>query len=73
MNTNVHPLVAYRVLHGLSQVELGALLGVKGSAVSKWEKRRPPAERVPDLHRVTGIPLHRLRPDIYPKPAAEGR
>lgn len=35
-------------------------------AVSQWEEI--PAERCPEIHRLTGVPLHVLRPDIYPRP-----
>lgn len=66
------PLTLYRELHRLSQDDLAALFGLKGSGtISKWEKRRVPAERVLDVERQTGIPRHRLRPDLYPDPALE--
>lgn len=35
-------------------------------AVSQWS--RVPAERVLDVERVTGVPRHELRPDLYPAP-----
>lgn len=35
-------------------------------AVSQWNEI--PAERCQDVHRVTGVPLHELRPDIYGVP-----
>lgn len=35
-------------------------------AVSQWD--RVPAERALDVERVTGVPRHELRPDIYPEP-----
>lgn len=60
------PLVAYRVAMGLSQRDLAKLLGLKGSStVSKWENGQIPAEQVPHVARVTGIPRDRLRPDLY--------
>lgn len=41
---------------------------LKGSltpqAISQW--RRVPAERVLAVSEVTGIPLHVIRPDLYP-------
>lgn len=43
-------------------------LGIFGSAVSMWE--RVPAERIPEVERITGIPRHLLRPDICLPPAA---
>ena len=42
-------------------------LGIKGSAVSMWTK--VPAERLPDVERITGIPRYKLRSDICPPPA----
>jgi DNA-binding transcriptional regulator YdaS (Cro superfamily) len=51
---------------------LAAAIGVSPQALSQW--RRVPVERVLDVERVTGVPRHELRPDIYPvEPApAEG-
>lgn len=45
-------------------VELAASLGVSPSAISQWH--RVPAERALDIERITGIPRHDLRPDLYP-------
>ena len=42
-------------------------LGISRSAVAMWE--RVPAERLPDVERITGIPRHMLRPDIVPPPS----
>ena len=41
-------------------------LGIKASAVSMW--KRVPAERLPEVERITGFPRHQLRPDICPAP-----
>lgn len=38
-------------------------------AVAQW--KQVPAERVLDVERVTGVPRHRLRPDLYPAPEPE--
>jgi transcriptional regulator with XRE-family HTH domain len=68
MKDDLHPLTAYRERHGLSQMDLARRLGVRGSGtISKWENGQVPAERVLDIARLTGIPPHRLRPDIYPQ------
>ncbi|HEX2554212.1 MAG TPA: Cro/CI family transcriptional regulator [Microvirga sp.] len=48
---------------------LARRLGISRNAVSEWRaKQRIPVERVLDLERLTGIPRHELRPDIYPAP-----
>lgn len=49
---------------------LAEALGVTRSAVSQWP--RVPAERVIDVERITGVPRHELRPDIYPAPQQAG-
>lgn len=38
-------------------------LGINRSAVAQWKK--VPAERVLDVERITGIPRHQLRPDVF--------
>lgn len=45
---------------------LAAALSLTRSAVAQW--RRVPVERVLEVERITGIPRHELRPDIYPPP-----
>jgi DNA-binding transcriptional regulator YdaS (Cro superfamily) len=47
--------------------ELSRLLGISHQAIAHW--RRVPAERVLVIERLTGVPRHALRPDIYPKEA----
>lgn len=44
--------------------ELARRLGLKVQSIQQW--KRIPAERVLDVERVTGIPRHELRPDLYP-------
>lgn len=46
--------------------QIAAELGISQGAVSMWSK--VPAERLPEVERVTGIPRHLLRPDICPPP-----
>jgi DNA-binding transcriptional regulator YdaS (Cro superfamily) len=43
---------------------LGEKLNISHQAISQW-KQCPPL-RVLDLERISGIPRHRLRPDLYP-------
>lgn len=47
--------------------QLAAELGIHRSAVMMWKKI--PAERVPDVERITGIPRHLLRPDLHIAPS----
>lgn len=68
---NKHPLTVFREQRDLTQDELAALIGVKAPAVCKWEKGRVSYGKVLDVERVTGIPRHELRPDIYPDPALQ--
>ena len=50
---------------GLSK--LAASLGVRHQTFYSWS--RVPAERAVDIERLTGIPRHELRPDLWPLPA----
>lgn len=43
--------------------------GITPQAVSQW--KRVPAERVIDVERLSGVPRHELRPDIFPAPDME--
>jgi DNA-binding transcriptional regulator YdaS (Cro superfamily) len=47
--------------------KLASELGITSSAISQWH--RVPAERTIDIERLTGIPRHDLRPDLYPRAA----
>ncbi len=49
-------------------VKLGGEIGVTPQAISQW--RYVPSQRVLDVERVSGVPRHILRPDLYPPPAA---
>ena len=42
-------------------------LGITRGAVAQWT--RIPPSRAHDVSRVTGIPLHKLRPDLWDAPA----
>ena len=53
---------------GLTQIEAADLFNVSQPYIAKWESGKIPPERCLLVNRVTGIPLHELRPDIYPKP-----
>lgn len=55
------------------QLALARALGLKSQGtVSAWlVLERPPAERVLDIERVTGVARWRLRPDLYPSEEPE--
>lgn len=63
------PLRSYREVERLSLEGLGALFGVHKTTVMRWEDGAIPAERVIEIESKTGIPRHRLRPDLYARPA----
>lgn len=44
-------------------------LGIHRGAVAMWKD--VPAERVPDVARITGFSRHQLRPDLWEKQATE--
>lgn len=51
---------------------LARRIGVSRNAIWQWrEKNHVPVERVLEIEKVTGIPRHEIRPDIYPPPVAE--
>lgn len=43
--------------------KLATAIGVTHSAILQWDK--VPAERLGDVSRETGIPMHELRADIF--------
>lgn len=49
---------------------LAKRLSVHVNTIRYWESRGIPPARVPDIERVTGIPRHELRPDLWPAEAA---
>lgn len=45
---------------------LARSLGISHTAVRKWRLLgRPPAERVLEIERVTGVSRYELRPDVF--------
>jgi DNA-binding transcriptional regulator YdaS (Cro superfamily) len=47
-------------------VKIARGCGIKVTAVYQWS--RVPAERLPQVEKISGIPRWRLRPDICPPP-----
>lgn len=63
-----HPLEKYRIAQGLTLSEMAVKLdNIDKSTVLRWEKRKTPVppKRFDLIERVTGIPRHKLRPDIF--------
>ena len=56
---------------GLKDAEAAELFGCERSHFSKVRrgKARPGTDLCLRVNEVTGIPLHKLRPDIYPAPS----
>lgn len=50
---------------GKKLAEVAEAMGVDKSSVTRWTQNRVPAERVLEMERITGIPRHELRPDIF--------
>lgn len=39
--------------------------GISWQAVQKWARTRVPAERVPALAKLSGVPAKDIRPDVF--------
>lgn len=57
------------VLEAIKPGALAAGLRIRAQAISQWE--RVPYRRVLDVERLSGVPRHVQRPDIYPPPVNE--
>ena len=66
-------LQQWRATNKLTQAEAGARAGVAQGTWAKWEAGQVPPEQCLTVHGVTGIPLHCLRPDIYPESLSDRR
>lgn len=63
-----------RLIKGLTQEELGALLGVQKSAIAKWESGRVvniKRSRIKKLSEILGIPAHELISSEWKNPSVE--
>jgi DNA-binding transcriptional regulator YdaS (Cro superfamily) len=63
------PLIAHWIEAKGNLARLAKELGIAHQSIYSWS--RIPAERVIDVERITGIPRHELRPDIYPPTDAQ--
>jgi len=57
------PALAEAALRVGGVAKLAEMLGVSRQAVYKWT--RVPAERAPQIERLTGVSRAELRPDLY--------
>jgi len=55
-----------RTLYGVEIAEIARQLRISYQAVAQWE--RVPHTRVLEVSRITGVPPHEIRPDVYPSP-----
>jgi len=65
-------LKSWRTTANMDAESAAKLAGVSLPTWSRWETggRKVPAERVPALSRLTGVPMHELRPDVFEDAAA---
>lgn len=51
-------------------VQLARALGMSHAAICKWKRvGRIPTDRAIEINRLFAIPLHEMRPDVWPAPA----
>lgn len=69
----VHPLTRYREANGLTLEALGACVGVSKPSIWRIEagEQQPSPDLARRIERMTGIPRHELRPDLWDAPAKE--
>ena len=62
-------LKAYRAAESLSQRQLAEIVGTCRETVARWETgaRKIDVKLVPVVCRATGIPVNKLRPDLFPE------
>lgn len=44
---------------------LASALGIKHPGIIQWRLRGVPAERAHQIAKLTGVPVHELRPDLW--------
>lgn len=51
-----------------TQISIADYCGVSQQSVSQWVNgNKVPARRAAQVHKFTGIPLHKLNPEVFPK------
>lgn len=67
MSNQISPLTQYRNLTGQSLEALSKPLGVNKTTIMRWENGDTliPVKRLADVEALTGIPRHKLRPDVF--------
>lgn len=53
------------------EAEFCKQFGIKQRSLFYWRAGRLPAERAGQIAMITGVPVHELRPDIFPAPATQ--
>jgi DNA-binding transcriptional regulator YdaS (Cro superfamily) len=59
------------IRHFGTRMAVAKTFDVTWTAVNNW--RWVPAHRVLEIERITGVPRHRLRPDLYPEKVTHER
>lgn len=57
---------AKQAVNGNTGLSRALKCGITPQAIAQW--KHVPADRVLRVEKVTGVPRHRLRPDLYPAP-----
>lgn len=63
----MNAILKYRQDHALTQEQLAEQLGITKASICRFERgeRKPSVKRVDEITKITGIPRHELRPDIW--------
>ena len=56
---------------GIKLVSIASALGVDKGTVTKWMQSKIPVEHAREIERITGVPKHELRPDVWDAPSGE--
>jgi DNA-binding transcriptional regulator YdaS (Cro superfamily) len=64
----MHEDLKTRLASKATQISIAEFCGVSQQSVSQWVSgNKVPAKRAIQVHKLTGIPLHELNPDVFPK------